>query len=67
MTDPLVERLKTARLSRAITQEDLAERCHITRATISRLERGTAGASVYTLRAMAAALGYRLTLERWSQ
>lgn len=51
-----VERLKTLRRLRAMSQEELAEESGVGRATISRIERGETGAHGRTLRRLAAAL-----------
>jgi len=52
-----VERLRTLRRLRAMSQEELAEESGVGRATISRIERGETGAHGKTLRKLAAALG----------
>jgi transcriptional regulator with XRE-family HTH domain len=52
-----VDRLKTLRQLRAMSQEELAEESGVGRATISRIERGETGAHGRTLRRLAAALG----------
>ncbi len=52
-----VERLRTLRRLRAMSQEELAEESGGGRATISRIERGETGAHGKTLRKLAAALG----------
>ncbi len=52
-----MERLKTLRRLRAMSQEELAEESGVGRATISRIERGETGAHGRTLRKLAAALG----------
>ncbi len=52
-----MERLKTLRRLRAMSQEELAEESGVGRATISRIERGETGAHGRTLRRLAAALG----------
>ena len=52
-----VERLKTLRRLRAMSQEELAEESGVGRATISRIERAETGAHGRTLRKLAAALG----------
>ncbi len=51
-----VERLRTLRRLRAMSQEELAEESGVGRATISRIERGETGAHGRTLRRLAAAL-----------
>ena len=51
-----VERLRTLRRLRAMSQEELAEESGVGRATISRIERGETGAHGRTLRKLAAAL-----------
>ncbi len=51
-----VQRLKTLRRLRAMSQEELAEESGVGRATISRIERGETGAHGRTLRKLAAAL-----------
>jgi transcriptional regulator with XRE-family HTH domain len=55
-----VERLKTLRRLRAMSQEELAEESGVGRATISRIERAQTGAHGRTLRKLAAALGVRV-------
>lgn len=52
-----VERLRTLRRLRAMSQEELAEESGVGRATISRIERGETGAHGRTLRRLAQALG----------
>jgi transcriptional regulator with XRE-family HTH domain len=52
-----VDRLKSLRRLRAMSQEELAEESGVGRATISRIERGESGAHGRTLRRLAAALG----------
>ena len=52
-----VQRLKTLRRLRALSQEELAEESGVGRATISRIERGETGAHGRTLRRLAKALG----------
>ena len=52
-----VERLRTLRRLRAMSQEELAEASGVGRATISRIERGETGAHGRTLQRLAAALG----------
>jgi transcriptional regulator with XRE-family HTH domain len=52
-----VDRLKTLRRLRAMSQEELAEQSGVGRATISRIERGETGAHGRTLRRLAAVLG----------
>ena len=51
-----VQRLKTLRRLRALSQEELAEESGVGRATISRIERGETGAHGRTLRKLAVAL-----------
>ncbi len=51
-----VERLRTLRRLRAMSQEELAEESGVGRATISRIERGETGAHGRTLRKLAGAL-----------
>lgn len=51
--------LRTARLSAAMTQRDLARQAGIARITVSRLEQGRP-ASTYSVRAIAGALGLDL-------
>lgn len=52
-----VERLRTLRRLRAMSQEELAEESGVGRATIGRIERGETGAHGRTLRRLAHALG----------
>ena len=52
-----VQRLKTLRRLRAMSQEELAKESGVGRATISRIERGETGAHGRTLRRLAKALG----------
>ncbi len=52
-----MERLKTLRRLRAMSQEELAEESGVGRATVSRIERGETGAHGKTLRKLARALG----------
>ena len=52
-----VDKLKTLRRLRALSQEELAEESGVGRATISRIERGETGAHGRTLRKLANALG----------
>ncbi len=52
-----MERLKTLRRLRAMSQEELAEESGVGRATISRIERGETGAHGKTLRKLAKTLG----------
>jgi transcriptional regulator with XRE-family HTH domain len=52
-----VQRLKTLRRLRALSQEELADESGVGRATISRIERGETGAHGRTLRRLAKALG----------
>ena len=52
-----MQRLKTLRRLRALSQEELAEESGVGRATISRIERGETGAHGRTLRKLAKALG----------
>ncbi len=51
-----MERLRTLRRLRAMSQEELAEESGVGRATISRIERGETGAHGKTLRKLAKAL-----------
>lgn len=51
-------KIKNARLSRNMTQEELAEKSGVSRATISGLENGSAkDTTIGTLKKLAAALG----------
>ncbi len=52
-----VDKLKTLRRLRALSQEELAEESGVGRATISRIERAETGAHGRTLRRLAKALG----------
>jgi len=52
-----VDRLRTLRRLRAMSQEELAEESGVGGATISRIGRGEPGAHGRTLRKLAAALG----------
>ena len=52
-----VDRLRTLRRLRAMSQEELAQESGVGRATISRIERSETGAHGRTLRRLAAALG----------
>ena len=52
-----MERLRTLRRLRAMSQEELAEESGVGRATVSRIERGETGAHGKTLRKLARALG----------
>ncbi len=52
-----MERLRTLRRLRAMSQEELAEESGVGRATISRIERGETGAHGKTLRKLAKTLG----------
>ena len=56
-----VERLRTLRRLRAMSQEELAEESGVGRATISRIERGETGAHGKTLRKLAKALGVEVS------
>jgi len=51
-----VDRLRTLRRLRAMSQEELAEESGVGRATISRIERGETGAHGKTLRKLAKTL-----------
>ena len=55
-----MERLKTLRQLRAMSQQELAEASGVGRATISRIERRETGAQGRTLRRLANALGVRV-------
>ena len=52
-----MQRIKTLRRLRAMSQEELAKESGVGRATISRIERGETGAHGRTLRRLAKALG----------
>ena len=56
-----VDRLKTLRQLRAMSQEELAEESGVGRATVSRIERGETGAHGKTLRKLAKALGVKVS------
>lgn len=55
--DSIGERVRIARLARAMTQDDLAEATGIMKATISRIENNKAVARPSTIRKLAAATG----------
>ena len=55
------ERLRTLRLQRGLTQEEMADRCELTKGFISQVERNLASPSITTLTDMLEALGSSLT------
>ncbi len=60
----LGEQIKRARKERGLTQEALAQKAHISRATLSRLENGhIAQISVVTLNDILNHLGYELDIK----
>jgi transcriptional regulator with XRE-family HTH domain len=64
ITNPIARRVRDLRLQHALSQEDLAARAKIGRATVIRIERG-APVRPYTVRQIARALGVaptRLTM-----
>ncbi len=56
--------LKKCRTAQGLTQEDLARRLHVTRQTVSSWERNNSHPDSDQLAAIAAALGWRLSLTR---
>lgn len=58
---PKLPRLKSVRLAKMLSQEELAEKSGISRVAITRLERGTVDARFQTVRKLAAALGVEPT------
>ncbi len=57
LVDHLAENLKTLRAARQLTQEDVAERCKLSVAYISLLERSGRNAPLNTVERIADALG----------
>lgn len=57
LVDHLAENLKTLRAARQLTQEDVAERCRLSVAYISLLERSGRNAPLNTVEKIADALG----------
>lgn len=53
--------LKTIRMAKGVTTVELAEKSGISRATIHKLEHGVDDVSTKTLKALAAALGVKVT------
>lgn len=63
---PALGRLRYWRVRAGLTQDELAEKAHLTRTTIIRLEAGDPNPRVTTLRRLARALStpqHRLTIE----
>ena len=57
----VAKHIKKLRLERGLTQEELAERLHVTRQAVSNWERSAAQPDLDTLQAIAAALGVEVT------
>jgi len=57
MHDPMGRRVRTLRLRHALTQQQLAERAGVSRATIAQFERGQRPPRPDTVRKVAEALG----------
>ena len=55
------KRLRIARLTAELTQDQLATAARVSRALVSLIEHGAAGVNVYRLRRMATAAGTSLT------
>jgi transcriptional regulator with XRE-family HTH domain len=60
--DPLAERLRSLRVEKGLSLQELAERSGISRATLSRIENGEVSPTAETLGALAAA--YAMTISR---
>jgi transcriptional regulator with XRE-family HTH domain len=58
---PKLPRLKSVRLAKMLSQEELAEKAGLTRVAITRLERGDVDARFRTVRKLAEALGVEPT------
>ena len=59
----IIEQLKSIRAMEKITQKDLAEKCGLTQANISNIEKGISKPTIDSLRKIADALGKRLRIE----
>lgn len=59
----IVKRLKAIAQDQNITQRELAKRMHTTETSVSRWLNGSRTPNAKNLEQMAAALGYRLTIE----
>ena len=59
----IIEQLKSIRAMEKITQKDLAEKCGLTQANISNIEKGISTPTIDSLRKIADALGKRLRIE----
>ena len=57
----VAKHIRKLRLERGLTQEELAERLHVTRQAVSNWERSAAQPDLDTLQAIAAALGVEVT------
>jgi transcriptional regulator with XRE-family HTH domain len=55
--DEVAQRVRAARIAQLLTQDDLAQRASVGRATIARLEAGALTPRMKTIRALATALG----------
>lgn len=60
-TLPKMPRLRTVRLAKMLSQEELAEKSGVSRVAITRLERGNIDARFATVRKLAKALGVEPT------
>jgi predicted transcriptional regulator len=60
-TLPKLPRLRTVRLAKMLSQEELADRAGVSRVAITRLERGDIDARFATVRKLAKALGVEPT------
>ena len=56
------EKLRQLRLQRGLTQEDMADRCELSKGFISQVERNLASPSIATLTDMLECLGSSLSL-----
>jgi transcriptional regulator with XRE-family HTH domain len=54
-------RIKQARISKGMTQEELAVRCHLAKANLSRIESGKTNLTVLTLKRLCAELTTKIS------
>lgn len=54
-------RIKNTRVSKAISQQELAAACNFEKSNMSRIESGGSNITIYTLQKIASALNVRLT------
>ena len=59
----IIDQLKSIRMSEKVTQKELANKCGLTQANISNIEKGIAKPTIDSLKKIADALGKRLRIE----